>query len=1074
MNRICGVNQMTTMMTQLKTEYNYSKVEHFLSVYYEQKLQEEISKIFAQMRYEIIKNLTEYYSTDAMYSGSVDLILAPIHEAHKKYYETILKFDTREFDKARASGKRIVERFTNFKRKGKIVKGKYSLKSDLEDTVATTINKDKLFGTSEIANENLTTRTYKLSEKTLSRVDEDINDIIVKGYEEGKGINSVSHTITKRFNQLETWESKRIARTEIHNSQTLGVITGYNEMGVEYIQWSSAGDNRVRDIHRELDGEIIRMGDVFSNGLHYPGDMMGSAKEIINCRCQALPFIIPYGYIAPPDMVQFREDDLISVDVPDFDELIKQATEEANLSISNSKGIVEELSRSNEFDIYRLPPSQRDHYLKIKKNHDLLKEAIETKDYSKLNELDSSATVMIESERSVEELGDDFLELAKEELEDYISDINDYERIIKDKNIKVTLEPNGIKWKNKGLHDNTYMNYDPSTDTYSPFNVDEKFVKYHFKKENLTIYESVDMDNSRVLHIYEGYKKLPKRLQNTKEIVLSSQTPYKISLGGLDDAKFGGYVLEGKSNRIIQFKKSLTETIDTLVHETTHNIEKDKLYYISNSKEYVLAFKKDQRRLLAQGKTLKESYVTDYSYGFTEAARELNSPANRIYGHRIYSEDLAESMKVYLRNKKSFTKDFPEKAKVLEKILKGELNPKTTIPYKKWVDVESKRFKLTSKEIKRNHELRWKQTDLAKEGKKLSHKELKELEYYEDKTTFDYLYNKKIKAEILNDAEEKAFKDISKKWKKKLKLNDDVLLELEIKDEKLTNAQIRRKLSKISDSERIEKLREILSDDEYKEYLKLIKKRNSFIKKLKKNPKIKGIQNAKKEADKIIFIYEKRIFRRKKKLPKVDKTKYALDNQEVGGSYSTKNTILEKKQIKKQENISWSNDEKFAINLYGGGNHKLINGFIRQDEYWKRYIKDLSKDELEELINDIETWIKDLDSAIAKTHGLTQDTTLLRADDYFDTTLEVGDYGNFSGFPSTSYQERGADQFMNDERYKVTILAPKGTKGIAMNGKHGWNAVGKEHEYLLPQNQKYLVLEVNHNPKIRTATVLLL
>lgn len=309
------------MIPQLKTELTYSKVEHLLSQHYEDQLAKEVSKIFQEMEYRVINNLAEYYNPEVMFKAHTDLILAPIHEMHKDYYELLCKYKIREFDKSRASGKRIVERLINFRRRGNILSNQYTvLKADLNDAVSSTITKDKLFGTSPDVHENLETRTYQLSEKTLARVDSQINDIIVNGYEEGMGIDKVSRDIRRRFGQLKTWESVRIARTEIHNSQCLGVIKGYEDMGVEYLQWSTARDSRVRGLkpkdsadHIHMEGEIIRMGGVFSNGLMYPGDMNGPAAEIINCRCQALPFIIPYGYMAP-SFSPFREEDLIPIE----------------------------------------------------------------------------------------------------------------------------------------------------------------------------------------------------------------------------------------------------------------------------------------------------------------------------------------------------------------------------------------------------------------------------------------------------------------------------------------------------------------------------------------------------------------------------------------------------------------------------------------------------------------------------------------------------------------------------------------------------------------------------------------
>ena len=37
-----------------------------------------------------------------------------------------------------------------------------------------------------------------------------------------------------------------------------------------------------------LDGEIKPFDESFSNGLMYPGDINGTAEEIINCRCTLL------------------------------------------------------------------------------------------------------------------------------------------------------------------------------------------------------------------------------------------------------------------------------------------------------------------------------------------------------------------------------------------------------------------------------------------------------------------------------------------------------------------------------------------------------------------------------------------------------------------------------------------------------------------------------------------------------------------------------------------------------------------------------------------------------------------
>ena len=775
----------------------------------EQALKYELTQFFENLKKEVLHELEEYYNDEFMFQAQADLILSPIFESHQKYYNILRKYNHKEYYFGRKTGRRLVKLAQKKAKKNTI---QIADKSRAPSILSASINKDELFGTNPYVEQELLNKSFIASENTMNRVDKDINKILSDGYRNGQGIKQVRNDIIKRFDQLSSWEAQRIARTEIHNAHNMGTMSIYSDMGVQYTQWVSVTDNRTRDSHRKINGEIIPFGGTYSNDLRYPGDTSGKIKEWINCRCSNAPFIIPEGYIAP-SFAPFREKDLIpTLDYWNQDELITQATQES--SIIPKEEIIEEL-RTNDFDIYRLPSEQREYYIKLKKNHTILKEALETRNYSKLNDLDHSVTTLIESKESVKELGDEFLTLAKEELDDYAHEIKNYEKIIKDKNIKVTIEPKNIPWKNSKLKN--YSIYNSKTGEYEPFNSDEKFIKYYFKKERLTIYESVDMDHSRVMHVYKEYKKLPKQLQNTKEIVLSSQQPVRTGLQGFDDVKLGGYVIKGKGNRIVEFKKTLIETMETIVHEATHNLEKDQLYYISNSKEYVLAFKKDQKRLLSLGKELKDTYVTDYSYGFTEAALDTNNIAHIKYGHRIYSEDLAESMKKYLRNKTKFAEDYPEKAKVLEKILKGKFNPKTTTPYKKWFQVESKRFKLTQKEMERNLELKLKQTDLSKQGKKLSSKELKELQFYEDKKTFDYLHNQKLMGESLDKVEEKRYNEISKKWKRKLGITDEIL------DEK--TKYINHNFTKYTtrDNKHSIKIRQVTDKKEFMNYLKKAK-----------------------------------------------------------------------------------------------------------------------------------------------------------------------------------------------------------------------------------------------------------
>lgn len=272
----------------------------------ERQLERELRKFFAKLGDKVQKNLEEYY-TDNLLVGQAELITEPIREAQAEYYHILQKYDKREYKLGQSEAQRLV-RLT---RKG------YSFKA-----VKPRLKLDKrysLFGTLRGAEEDLFERIFIASQATMARVEQSIMNILLDGYKSGKGINYVANELTRRFDQLTTWESKRIARTEIHNSHNTAVHDSYNEMGIEYTMWITAHDDRVRGLketdtadHVELDGEIIRLGDTYSNGLKYPGDTDGPIEEWINCRCANAPYNMPYGYVAPPTE-QFKETDLIKI-----------------------------------------------------------------------------------------------------------------------------------------------------------------------------------------------------------------------------------------------------------------------------------------------------------------------------------------------------------------------------------------------------------------------------------------------------------------------------------------------------------------------------------------------------------------------------------------------------------------------------------------------------------------------------------------------------------------------------------------------------------------------------------------
>lgn len=257
---------------------------------------------FESIEKEVQKLLQEYGHTEYLLQGQLKLILSPIKASHEEYYNIIKKYVLREFDLGTREGDRLVELHNP---------------EMIVSEVMNEIKRNNLFGTLEYSEERLLNDEFIATQQTLNRVDESINRIVTDGYKSGKGIEHVARELQNRFSQLKDWEARRIARTEIHTAHNQGIMKSYETLGVEYTQWKSAHDHRVRG-HRKtdranhiiMDGEIIPFGETYSNGLKYPGDKSGRIEEWINCRCSHAPYVMKPGETVPPGMSSFTESDL--------------------------------------------------------------------------------------------------------------------------------------------------------------------------------------------------------------------------------------------------------------------------------------------------------------------------------------------------------------------------------------------------------------------------------------------------------------------------------------------------------------------------------------------------------------------------------------------------------------------------------------------------------------------------------------------------------------------------------------------------------------------------------------------
>jgi hypothetical protein len=142
--------------------------------------------------------------------------------------------------------------------------------------------------------QTLEARGIKSFDRINATTTEKVMKVIERGIEKRKTIIEISEDIGEKVKDFAGYRAERIARTEVLTAVSLGKAAAMEDMQEVFEDeplvkvWLSAGDDRVRDSHVELDGEAIPVDETFDNGLDFPRDPSGEAGEVINCRCDVL------------------------------------------------------------------------------------------------------------------------------------------------------------------------------------------------------------------------------------------------------------------------------------------------------------------------------------------------------------------------------------------------------------------------------------------------------------------------------------------------------------------------------------------------------------------------------------------------------------------------------------------------------------------------------------------------------------------------------------------------------------------------------------------------------------------
>lgn len=128
---------------------------------------------------------------------------------------------------------------------------------------------------------------------------------ITQGILQGEGIPKIAKRLEKVAG-MDKAAAVRNARTAVTTAQNTARLDTYKEAQKKGIglqkQWIATLDNRTRDSHVDLDGEIVDVDKTFSNGMDCPGGS-GPPEEVYNCRCRMVAHLTGFDNLKDPERI---------------------------------------------------------------------------------------------------------------------------------------------------------------------------------------------------------------------------------------------------------------------------------------------------------------------------------------------------------------------------------------------------------------------------------------------------------------------------------------------------------------------------------------------------------------------------------------------------------------------------------------------------------------------------------------------------------------------------------------------------------------------------------------------------
>lgn len=145
-------------------------------------------------------------------------------------------------------------------------------------------------------------RAAEIAQKSIQWNMIKINSAITQGILQGESIGKIADRL-QIVTDMNRAQALRNARTLHTQAESKGRERRYEEaedLGIDIQrEWLAVLDNRTRDAHRELDGQIRPIGVPFENSIgkiRYPADPEAHPSNVYNCRCQLRGVIKGHEY----------------------------------------------------------------------------------------------------------------------------------------------------------------------------------------------------------------------------------------------------------------------------------------------------------------------------------------------------------------------------------------------------------------------------------------------------------------------------------------------------------------------------------------------------------------------------------------------------------------------------------------------------------------------------------------------------------------------------------------------------------------------------------------------------------